>query len=307
MVAALIALHYDSATLYRALAAIGAAGLIAVAAVNFVAVFLSAAAWRCLLPDKPGVASYLWFRYARNAAADLFGFVPAAGELVAVREMFLHGIECHLAAASLIADLTVQLTAQIAFTSVGMVVLIAISPSGLLTGIALAGVAALASILTLMIAAQRCGIDRALTDLVRRVLPEAFGGRAGVIGEFTARLRNIYSDRCQIGAAITFHVAAWFAGTVEAGVILVLVGAWPGLKVTLVLESLILGLRTAAFFIPGAWGVQEAAYLLIGSVFGLASEAVLALILVKRARELVVGVLVLFIGQMFSVFLRARA
>jgi len=68
----------------------------------------------------------------------------------------------------------------------------------------------------------------------------------------------------------------------------------------LVLESLVFGLRTAVFFIPGAWGVQEAAYVLVGSVLGLAPETMLALILVKRARELVVGVPVLCVGQIVS-------
>ncbi len=116
--AALLVLHYDSSALHRALGAIGIIGLAAVAAINFVAIFLCAAAWRGLVAGKNGVASYLWFRYTRNAAADLLGFIPAAGELTAVREMHLRGVDCHLAAASLIVDLTVQLTAQLAFTSV---------------------------------------------------------------------------------------------------------------------------------------------------------------------------------------------
>jgi hypothetical protein len=72
--------------------------------------------------------------------------------------------------------------------------------------------------------------------------------------------------------------------------------------VVFVVESLVFGLRTAAFFIPGAWGVQEAGYILVGSAFGLAPETMLALTLVKRARELVVGVPVLIVGQALSAF-----
>jgi putative membrane protein len=306
MVAALLVLHYDSSALLRAFALVGGMGLGAAAAVNFAAVLLTAAAWRCLVAGRLGVASFAWFRYSRNAAADLLVFIPGAGELVAVREMFLRGIEYPFAAVSLIADLTVQLVAQLAFTIVGLALLIAVSPSGWLISIALIGLALLIGILTLMIAAQRWGVGPTLNGLIQRILPDAPHGNPNRIAEFTARLRDIYADRRQIASSTFFHTTAWFIGATEAGVILGLVGAWPSLKVTLVLESLILGLRTAIFFVPGAWGAQEAAYILVGSALGLAPEAVLALIIVKRARELLVGVPVLFVGQTLSA-LRPRA
>jgi putative membrane protein len=214
--------------------------------------------------------------------------------------MFLRGVEYHLAAASLIADLTVQLIAQLGFTIVGVTLLLVISPAGPLTYLALVGVALLSAILAIFIAVQRWGVGRSLASLGRRLLPEGLRGNPGRIAEFHAGLRDIYADRRQIALSMTLHVAAWFTGVAEAGVALTLMGAWPSLKVVLVLESLVFGLRTAVFFIPGAWGVQEAAYVLVGSVLGLAPETMLALILVKRARELVVGVPVLCLGQIVS-------
>jgi hypothetical protein len=48
-------------------------------------------------------------------------------------------------------------------------------------------------------------------------------------------------------------------------------------------------LRSAAFFVPGAVGVQEGSYLLIGPLFGLAPETALALSLLKRGRDLLIG------------------
>ena len=56
------------------------------------------------------------------------------------------------------------------------------------------------------------------------------------------------------------------------------------------LESLILATRTAAFFVPGALGVQEGVLVLLGGMIGLGPEVALALSLVKRVRELVIGV-----------------
>jgi hypothetical protein len=60
-------------------------------------------------------------------------------------------------------------------------------------------------------------------------------------------------------------------------------------KTVLVIESLLYAIRTFAFAIPNAVGVQEAAYVLIGANFGLAPEMALALSLLKRARDLTIG------------------
>ena len=52
-----------------------------------------------------------------------------------------------------------------------------------------------------------------------------------------------------------------------------------------------------AFAIPGAIGVQEAAYLLIGPVFGVPPTSALALSLLKRARDLAIGVPAILLWQ----------
>jgi hypothetical protein len=57
----------------------------------------------------------------------------------------------------------------------------------------------------------------------------------------------------------------------------------------LVIESLLYAIRTVAFAIPNAVGVQEGAYILLGGAFGLTPEMALALSLLKRARDLTIG------------------
>ena len=298
----LLVLHYDFSALRRTLGAVGGLGLGGTAAMNFLSVLLCAAAWRGLLAGRPGLSTFLWFRYARNSAADLLGFIPAAGEFVALREMIRHGIECHLAAGILIADLTVQLIAQIAFTMAGITLLLVLSPGGRLIGISLVGLGLLIAILVALVSVQRLGVGRMLMGLARRILPEALRGNSMAILELDARLRDTYADRRRVAVSTILHLAAWFTSIAEAELALSLMGASPGLKVVFVVESLVFGLRTAAFFIPGAWGVQEAGYILVGSAFGLAPETMLALTHVKRARELVVGVPVLIVGQALSAF-----
>jgi uncharacterized membrane protein YbhN (UPF0104 family) len=63
-----------------------------------------------------------------------------------------------------------------------------------------------------------------------------------------------------------------------------------GICEALVIESLLHAVRGAAFAIPGALGAQEGALILLCSVFDIPPEQALALSLVKRAADLVVGV-----------------
>ena len=66
----------------------------------------------------------------------------------------------------------------------------------------------------------------------------------------------------------------------------------------LTIESLIFTLRSVAFAIPGALGVQEAAYALAAPLFGLAPETALALSLAKRARDVGLGLPTLLAWQL---------
>ena len=57
----------------------------------------------------------------------------------------------------------------------------------------------------------------------------------------------------------------------------------------LMIECLGQTVRAAAFAIPGAYGIQETAYILLGSLVGAPPDVGLALSLAKRMRELLVG------------------
>ena len=62
-----------------------------------------------------------------------------------------------------------------------------------------------------------------------------------------------------------------------------------GLVEAALLESLGRALRTAAFAIPGAVGVQEGGFIVFGALLGLPAGAALSLSLAKRVRELLLG------------------
>ncbi len=56
-------------------------------------------------------------------------------------------------------------------------------------------------------------------------------------------------------------------------------------------------MRSAAFIVPNALGVQEGAYAVLAPLFGVGAEFGLAVSLLKRARDIAIGVPVLLIWQ----------
>ena len=137
---------------------------------------------------------------------------------------------------------------------------------------------------------QRLGLIGLLERFAVRLATE-FGwtslARAHGLDE---RIQAIYRDRFAIGRAASIHFLAWIIGVGEAGIALALMGVRPGLGSLIVLESLTFALRSAAFFVPAAAGVQEGGYVLLGAALGIGPDIALALSLLKRGRELVLGV-----------------
>jgi hypothetical protein len=82
----------------------------------------------------------------------------------------------------------------------------------------------------------------------------------------------------------------WLVGVLEVYIAL----GWMGHPVTigeaLVIESLVQAVRGAAFVIPSALGAQEGGLILLCGIFAIPPDQALAMSLIKRAADLVVGV-----------------
>src|SRR5262249_59380092 len=86
------------------------------------------------------------------------------------------------------------------------------------------------------------------------------------------------------------HVVSGLPGAGEIWLALRFLGHPVGLARAIVIESLAESVRTAAFTVPGALGVQEGGFLVLGRLFGLTPDVALALSLAKRVREVALGV-----------------
>ena len=113
-------------------------------------------------------------------------------------------------------------------------------------------------------------------------------------------LMRIYADVPRLALSMLVHIAVWFVGALEVLVALYLMGYPVSFADAVVIESLGQAVRAAAFLVPGALGVQEAGFVAICSAFGIPAAPALALSLVKRVPELVVGPPFLFVWHAYE-------
>ena len=93
---------------------------------------------------------------------------------------------------------------------------------------------------------------------------------------------------------------AWLIAVGGVWLTLRLMGARMQVSMVLVMESLVYLLRSAAFLVPGALGVMEGGYILLGPIFGLPAEMALSLALIKRGRDLAIGSLAIAAWQILE-------
>lgn len=285
----------------RALEAIGWRGFFVLCGYSLLPITLLGLAWFLLAPDQPPTryGLFVWARMVRDAASEHLPFSQFGGFVIGARAAILHGISPTEAFATTVVDATAELIAQIGFIGLGLGVLAlrlggGSIHSGLL-GAGLIGLVLCAAGAVAFIALQRrgAGLVEALTQ---RFLP----GAVAQAGAVTAALSVIYQRPLRLCAAIGVHFAAWIASATGAWLALRLSGVRLDLSDVLAIESLLCAVRSAAFVAPMAVGVQEAGYALVGPLFGLAPDMALALSLLKRARDLAIGLPTLLIWQGFE-------
>jgi len=115
------------------------------------------------------------------------------------------------------------------------------------------------------------------------------------------QLAAFYRRHGAIAASLLFNLLAWLASAASAWLALWLMGSPLPFGQVIALESLIFALRSVAFIIPGALGVQEAAYALLAPLFGLDPAVAVTLSLVKRGRELTIAIPALALWQLGAI------
>ncbi len=270
--------------------AAGWRGLAAITAFQLFPVAACGLAWRIIATNGRHGSSlvFLWARYIRDGIGNLFALIPGAGEIAGTRALALHGIDARLAAATTIVDMTTELLAQAAFTAIGLLLLFHDRPGEPILywgawGLAFAIPAALGFFI-----AQRAGLFKLVDPIVERFTVSFRQASDGP--NLHEAIVALYRRPSRISASFLIHLAAWILAGAGTWVALQFIGHPLPLSQAIVIESLVFALRSAAFIVPWGAGIQEGGYVVVGAVFGLPPEAALAISLLKRARDLVLGV-----------------
>jgi hypothetical protein len=262
-------------------AAIGVAGwgVLWVVAYRLVPLLADTLGWRALLPlpDRRPLHQLVRMRWIADSINTLLPVAQVGGELVRAQLLHRTGVPGPMAGASAVVDLTAAVLTQVGFALLGVALLVQHGGAGdAVLGIAV-GIGMFSCLLIGFYLAQRAGMFESLARVLERV----------------ARGR-----RQPFWIACAWRFAFWLLGTGEVWLAMYLLGHPIGLGEALILESLGVAVRAAAFAVPGALGVQEGAFILLGALVGVPSETALALSLVKRVRELALGLPGLIVWQL---------
>ncbi len=274
-----------------ALRAVGG-GLLVVAAFHLVPMTADALGWRRLLPAelRPAIRTMLRARWIGESVNGLLPVLQVGGNIVKAGLLARAGVGGAVAGATVVVDVTLVMLTQIAFTLVGLALLLLHLGGHPLALPVAVGVVIMGSMLAAFYAAQRQGVFGALAQLLTHVGRGRWSAMASGGGAIDASVAVLYRQRRTIAAASVWHLLSWLIGTGEVWLTLWLLG-WPvGLAEAIMLESLGQAVRAGAFAVPGALGVQEGGYVMLGRVVGLPPETALALSLAKRVRELLLGI-----------------
>lgn len=292
-VAICLVVYFGISGVWDAMATAGLRGMAAILAAYLASLVLCAWAWRVLLVESHPAHSgllFLWARWVRDSIGNLIAIIPGAGEAAGARELRKHGLRVNVAAATTITDMTTEMLSQLIYTFMGLALLFLYHPDEAAAWWAAAGLCIATIAVVGFLIAQNKGLILFLETLPAKLgFTRAWEGLSDS-DSVHAAVQAIYRKKGAVIASTFLHLLGWLAGAAETWIALWFMNHTLSAGDVLALESLVFALRTAAFIVPWAAGVQEGGYVVVGALFGLGPDVALALSLLKRAREITSGV-----------------
>ena len=280
----------DVGRIFRALLTAGW-GILLVIALHAPQTFYSATAWRSLFgkSERPRLGLLYQLRWVRESANALLPFAQIGGDFVRARLLAQAGLPLRITVATSMIDLSVEMAAQIVFTLFGIGLLVAGPHLGDVMPLAIAATALGGIIAVSFMASQRFGLFKLVEPLIERY---ASGEKWAFLGRLTGlhtEVVAIYRAPWRVWLCGGQHLISWALGALETYAALRVLHIDASLREATIIEGLGQSVRGLAFFVPSALGVQEGGYLLICAMFGVAAPSALALSLIRRIRELALG------------------
>jgi putative membrane protein len=258
-----------------------------------VPLLLDATAWWVLFPkpERLSLWQLFWMRWIGESVSTLVPSAAVGGDVVRARLAALHGAPIPTAAASVLVDITLGVFVQIGFTLLGLGLIVSVTGHQGFVRPTLIG--ALIGVLAIIgfYVVQRLGMFRFIGKMISRLANAddwhslVHSGRS-----LDEAIRRLYARRRGVIGCCAWTAASLILGSGEIWIALYALGLRATLVNALLLQSMVLAIRLAAFPVPGALGVQEGGYVVIGNLLGIPGDAAFALSLIARVRELILGI-----------------
>ncbi len=287
----LLLLHYGAGEVLAGAAAAGW-GLLWITLYRFVNLAADAQGWRALFARerRPAFLPMLRLRWIGEAVNSMLPVAQVGGEVVRAQMATRLGARGAESGAATLVDFTLGLVTQFLYTLVAVALLIQSRGLGTETRAWFGGLLVAAAAIAALWAAQHLQLFGRVAQLARRVLRgRAWETVTGGAAALDAEAKSLYGRGRDVAACGVWRMLSWLLHTLETWLALWFLDAPVGLAAALILEALSTAVRSGAFAVPGALGVQEGGFVLLGPLVGVSPETALALALVKRFRELVVG------------------
>ena len=295
----------------RAVLSVGFGGFALLVLWQLVSDVVLAVAWRIGCPRPTldiGIGRLLLARMVREAGITCLPFSQIGGILIGMRATCFGAgrtLAWPTAAAANIVDITAEIIGQVGFVLLGLVFLIDRRPDTNLVGpVGLGMILGMAAICGFIWAQRRAGglFRRGAGFLSQRLTGQFLSGRMlGGIELLQERINSFYARPGRIAAAALVHLTGWIGSAVWVWLAYRLLGAPISLGSALAIEGVASGILSVSFLMPAALGVQEAAYVALGSLFGLDPHLSFGLSLLRRGRDLAIGIPTLLAWQWMEV------
>lgn len=254
---------------------------------------LRAASFHLLFPRHrtPRFADTTLAMWIGSSVNFLLPVATVGGEFVKARILTLRSVAGVDAAASVMLDKTVQALSVLVWALVGIAILATVAPAN--EPMVVAGLIG-AALLTLGIGGfifiQWAGTFVMAARPAARLLKSGkWQAMIDGAGDLDAAIRDLYRRPGIIIASTGLRVAKRAVMSGEVWLVAWLVGYPIGFAEAVMLNSLAIALRSAAFAIPGGLGVQEGGYIMLGALIGMPADIMLAISLITRLGEFIEG------------------
>lgn len=245
----------------------------------------------------PGASLRLMLRarLVREAITNCLPFTSLGGIAFGMRVLTAsRAIGWPLATVAIAADVTMELVGQIVFVLIGLGLLL-LRHADLALALGCAGAAAVAAFAVAAALLTQRRSPQLLSRLVAIIGVPGLQGAGAAVVTLEEMVQRVHGRPSRLAVAASFHLLGWIGGAGLTWLSFRLLDVPIEFGSALIIESVLSFARLIAFFVPNGIGVQEAVYVALGGIFGVSASTSLSVSLLRRGRELAVGIAVLLV------------